>query len=457
MKNPITSYIQRIALKALSEPGNQLFEQMFRWINTDMPIWLSSQQDYIDKGYAHNDLIYSIIKTKADAAKSIDWLAYKVVDEKAFRQYKSLTNQGYTIEKTAHLKKKALEEVNSGDAYKLIQEPNKYQTLNDVVEEYFSWIDLMGNFYLYGMPSARQGRFQSIHVAPSHWVEIIAGTLFEPVGGYRIKNWFNERINPAEILHLKNWNPDHDTDGRQLYGMSPMKAAARLLTLDNAGVDSAATTYKNQGVRGIIHRASGSDNMNFTPEQAAAIKEKLESDYSNPDKAGGLTATNAPVGYTRIGESPVDMGVLQSMQNNLIRLCNVFQVPVELFTPGSTFNNKAEARKNMITTGILPRMNIFRDRINRWLIKPYDQKWYIDYDIMSITELQDDLGKMVDMYSKMNWVTDNEKRTATNYDNYPHPLADTLFVDPNRIPIDMAMYDTTIPADIEEQLKRMKA
>jgi hypothetical protein len=112
----------------------------------------------------------------------------------------------------------------------------------------------------------------------------------------------------------------------------------------------------------------------------------------------------------------------------------------------------------MITTGVLPRMNIFRDKINKWWFSQYDGgKYFVDYDLMSITELQDDLNKVADMLSRMDWVTDNEKRTATNYDTYEHPLADTLFVSPNRIPITAAMYDTgfdNIDDEINKLLKK---
>ena len=457
MKNPLTKWIEQAAIKALKEQDNALYRQMFQWINTGNPIWIGqNQQDYIDKGYGYNDLIYSIVKTKLDAASSIDWLLYKVVDEKALKQYKALTRKEHNLKQAIDLKRKALVEIESPLTETLINKPNRYQTLNEIVGEYFGWMDLMGNFYLYGNELA--GRYMSVHVAPSHRTEIVAGTMFDPIAGYKLSDWFGTNIiEPAKMLHIKNWNPDYDTSGKQLYGMSPMQAASRVLTLDNYGIDTAATTFMNQGVRGIIHRATGAgtEGVNFTPEQAAAIKEKLQSDYENPDRAGGLAATNAPVGYTDIGKSPVDMGVMAQMNQNLQRLCNVFQVPVELFTPGTTFNNKSEARKNMITTGILPKMNIFRDKYNEWRVKPYGKELYIDYDLMSITELQDDLNKIVDMYSKMEWATDNEKREATNYGRYDHPLADTLFVSPNRIPIEMASFSTDMK-EIDEQIKRLK-
>ena len=456
MRNPIKSWVRNQLIKALSDEGNELFRQMFSMINDGSPIWVGEKQrDYIDKGYAYNDLIYSIISTKFEAARSIDWVAYKVKDKKAFRQYKAYNERGDTLLKSMKLKEQALEEVETGDAYKLLEKPNDYQSFNEIVQDYFAWTDLMGNFYLYGLESLRkEGQFQSIHVAPAHMVEIIAGTQFQPVKGYSIKDWFTDVISPHKILHIKNWNPDYRSDGRHLYGMSPLKAGGRVLTLDNAGIDASATMFKNQGVRGIIHRSAGQDNHGFTIEQALQLKNKLEQSYNNPDKAGALAATNAQVGFTNIGRTPVDLGILESMQQNLQRLCNVFQVPMELFAPGSTFSNKKEARKHMITTGVIPKLNVFRNRINRWLIQPYGN-YFIDYDMMSIAELQDDIEKVATMLKGMDFITDNEKRRQMDYERYDHPLADTLFVSPNRIPITMAMYDTD-PAAVELEMEKIR-
>lgn len=442
--NMFEKWATKIVQKAIGEQGNQLFQQMFSWINTDNPIWIGERQrDYIDKGYLYNDLVYSIIKTKADAAKSVDWVLYKIKDPQKLRQYQAMVEKGDTINKTMKLKKQALEEVDNNISDKIINAPNHYQSLGEIIEEYFSWMDLMGNFYLYGSPDAAGGKFQSVHVAPAHKVEIIAGTMFDPIKGYRLQNWFaGDNIDPKNVLHLKNWNPDFDESGRHLYGVSPLRAGGRILTLDNEGIDTSASTFKNQGVRGILHRAGSADLPDMSPEQVDDLKNKVTA-MQGKGRAGGIAATDSAVGFTKIGDSPVDMGVLTAMDKNLQRMCNLLQVPVELFAPGSTFNNKAEARKHMITTAIIPRLNIIRNRLNRWWVKPYGN-YFLDYDVMSITELQDDLESKVKMLNQMDWITDNEKRTATDYEAYDHGLADTLWVDPMKVPIEQADYDTDI-------------
>jgi HK97 family phage portal protein len=360
-------------------------------------------------------------------------------------------------------RKKALEEVSGTEVNRLIANPNDHQSLSEIAGEFFGWMDLTGNFYLYKLLRDDPGKtINSIHVAPSQEVEIIAGTWFDPIKGYRLKAYLaHEEIDKDLIMHLKNWNPDFDYDGRQLYGVSPLQAGARILQLDNMGIDTSTSNFKNSGVRGIIHRLATGQGMNapdFTLEQAQHAEKKIDS-WTGTDKAGKIIATNAPVGFTEIGKSPVDLGVFTAMDKNQVRLCNLFKVPPELFLPGTTFSNKAEARKNMITTGILPQMENFRDQINRFAVEPLNKgrdKYYIDYDMFSIAELQDDLSKVAAMLAISPWLTDDEKREAMNYGEFGHPLAKELFVDPFKMPMSQVNYDTGFE-QVDDELKRLKS
>jgi hypothetical protein len=169
--------------------------------------------------------------------------------------------------------------------------------------------------------------------------------------------------------------------------------------------------------------------------------------------------TNAPIQVTEIGKSPVDLGVYTAMDKNAVRLCNLFQIPPELYLPGTTFSNKLEARKQLITSNVLPKMDLLRDRLNRWVIEKYNDgrnKYHIDYDLFSIVELQDDLSAIANMYKGIDWVTTNEKRHAMNFDAVENPLADELYVDPFKMPLSQVNYDTGFD-DIDNELKRLKS
>lgn len=476
MKNPIKSFITRIALKALqSTDKNVLWQQMFQYINRDLPVWLGKDpKNFIEKGYLYNDLIYSIVSTKFSIAESIDWLPYEVVDEKAlrgmnyhFKAAKKGINTEQNLKLAKSFRQKALNEVQDKAVKDLIKRPNDHQSLANIAAEFFGWMDLIGNFYLYGLPRTDGKTFQSFHVAPAHEVEIIAGTWFRPIEAYRLKAYLgNDKIPAENIMHLKYWNPDFDYDGRQLYGASPLQAGARILALDNAGIETSESNFKNSGVRGIIHQAVLKDGIanGLSPEQAQQLKHKVDS-WNDKSKAGSVVATNAPVAFTKIGDTPVDLGIYQAMDKNMVRLCNLYKVPPELFMPGTTFSNKAEARKNMITTGILPMMDMFRDKFNAFAVEKLNEAtrkhYYIDYDLFSIAELQEDLSKIAAMYKGIDWVTDNEKRFAMNFGAMPQEkdpagLADELFIDPFKMPMSQVNYDTSFERP-DEELEKLKS
>jgi len=465
--NSIQRWVHKQLMKIVAADQNALFRQMFQMINTDMGITLKDAQDFIDKGYLYNDIIYSIISTKQEIGKSIKWVAYEIIDDKAMRDmryhmtaYSKGINPAMNLKNATALRKKALQEISNTEANRLINRPNAHQTLSEIVAEYFGWIDLTGNFYLYRLNrDDKQQTVASVHVAPATDVEIVAGNWLDPIRGYRLKLYLSgDIIEKEKILHIKTWNPDFDYDGRQLYGVSPLRAGARILNLDNKGIDTSTANFANSGVRGIIHRAthSGGELYGFSPEQAEQVKKKLES-WEGVEKSGKIVATDAPVAFTEIGKSPVDLGVFQAMDKNQVRLCNLLKVPPELFLPGTTFSNKAEARKNMITTGILPQMELLRDKLNGFMIAPLNtgrEKYYIDYDLFSIAELQDDLSKISEMLRGATWLTDDEKREAMNYGEFGHPLAKELFVDPFKMPMSQISYDSGFD-EVDEELKRL--
>lgn len=128
--------------------------------------------------------------------------------------------------------------------------------------------------------------------------------------------------------------------------------------------------------------------------------------------------------------------------------------PSLLSSEASTLDNYKEARKGLITNAVLPDMDQFRNKLNTIIRQAYEGKYWIDYDIMAISELQEDLEKLGRTLQGMDWITINEKRRATDYDDYIHPAADTLYTDMSKIPIGNDV-DTGYE-DIDEELDKIR-
>jgi len=53
--------------------------------------------------------------------------------------------------------------------------------------------------------------------------------------------------------------------------------------------------------------------------------------------------------------------------------------------------------------------------LNRWLAPKFGERYFIDFDFSSISELQDEADKVVDQLAKAWWITPNEKREIMDY------------------------------------------
>jgi HK97 family phage portal protein len=294
---------------------------------------------------------------------------------------------------------------------------------------------------------------------PADQVKIVAGSYTDPIKGYKFDGLSKEMLDKNLVAHWKYVNPIWQSNGSGLYGMSPLKAASRVINNDNSGVDSETASFTNEGVKGIITGTNDKD-IDFTKEQADELLKKFRKYNEQARKGKGNLAFNrAPINYHKIGETPVDMGVLDSRKFNKEILANIFRVhPSLLSTDASTLDNFQTARKALMTMSVLPDLDNLRDKLNNLVRRFYGEQYYIDYDIMAIDELQEDLEKKAKTLNSMDWITPNEKRRATNYDDYESEAADRIYTDMGQVPLGMSM-DTSIDEEdkqIEELRKQFK-
>jgi len=414
-------------------------QMMYRYINRNQNINpLINKTDYIDKAFMRNAIVYSILTLRAGAAKGIPWLVYKIKNTQKLRAYRGMTTKADTrsLHKAIILKEQSLEEVDNTPITKLLKQSNPDQTFQDIVEAMFIYRDTTGDAYLYQVNETVGNQILQLFTLPADKVKIVGGLPIQPIKGYRLDNFFSGIIPPEKVLHWKYFNPKFEIDGRQLYGLSPLVAASQIINSDNTGVDNEVASFSNEGVKGILTGIESTD-IEYSKEQSDLLLKKLKKATERARAGEGNIAFNrAPLNYIKVGETPVDLGTLESRKYNKEVLCNVFHIhPSLLSSDASTLNNLKEARKALITMSVMPDMDHLREKLNTMFQTAFGEQYFVDYDIMAISELQDDLEKLSRTLQGMTWITDNEKRSATNYDNYDDPLADVLWTDMGKIPM----------------------
>jgi phage portal protein BeeE len=103
-----------------------------------------------------------------------------------------------------------------------------------------------------------------------------------------------------------------------------------------------------------------------------------------------------------------------------------------------------EAKKALYQNAVIPELIKIRDELNRWLAPKFGKgdEYFIDFDFTAISEMQEEVDKLVTQLSSAWWVTPNEKRDAMNYAmDTENPFMDDYFIPANLMP-----QNQTIPA-----------
>jgi hypothetical protein len=108
--------------------------------------------------------------------------------------------------------------------------------------------------------------------------------LNQPIKEYRLTYNGYERIDAANVGHLKNINLSYTAGtANHLYGASPLRSAVRDLTTSNDGKQALLSMLQNMGARGIL---TGDGSVNITREQAQGLKEDYASQLPRHKQSG---------------------------------------------------------------------------------------------------------------------------------------------------------------------------
>jgi HK97 family phage portal protein len=392
----------------------------------------------VTNGYCANDIVYGIIRKIAEKAKKAPWAEFRVKSNIKYSLYKALLEDAQSIKDWAEvfeIKDQALEIVDSGTKITdLLLRPNNQDTWGDLVEAAISFKLITGNSYVYGktiLAGKNAGMPNSLHILPSQYMSVIAFLNSFPieVTGYQLYMQFLETFTKEEIMHDKYFNPQWTIVGAQLYGLSPLQAAAKVLTRSNSGKSAAVSAYNNGGPRVAIFVNDDRYDPNQATQEAVAIRKKLSS-FQGTDAYNQAIASGYKLGSIPLGLSPVDLDLLNAENFDLRALCRVYNVPAPIMgdTEGTTYNNIKDAQKALTTDAAIPALCSLRDNFNRKFQKDWNAKGnVIDFDISCYQELQEGKGDTVDWLNKSalplerwyevmgeklpNWMDEETKRT----------------------------------------------
>ena len=369
---------------------------------------------YINDGYAGNGDVYALITKIIRMSQQGEIVLRKKEGDK------------YEVDKDHELNK-------------FLKYVNPQMSFSDFWTAHFIYKLTVGNSYWYKPileSGINKGKTISMHIMPAQYTEVIAGDWLEPVKGYQLN--FSPTISFAynEVLHSKFFDPRFD-ETNFMYGISPLKAAAQIVAKLNEAEKSEQRQFENQSPPYLIYRKDDSGMINLSESQ----KRDLQKEFRNlalDKKRGKPMVLRFQPGIERLGISPVDLNILESSQEGMRRLCNIYQFPSVLMNDNSnsTYNNITTARQSAWTDCIIPLTKEFTRELNRFLIEPVSdyQGYEFYFDTSNVQELQTSISEKIDYLIKAK-ATPNELRQACNLKPIDNDLMNQPYIEMNETPL----------------------
>lgn len=419
-----------------SEDNNLLSQIVFPYLNNNLVVWFDADnsQFFVNQGYRSNPTVYAIVRLIGDKKSIAPLQVYEeTADKNATNRYKAFKYSGKSEQHAISnvMRSKALTFSDNNDLARLLKYPNAYQCQSEFFKALWGFYDLCGEAFIYGVgpgdDSKDYGKYTSLHVMPSHLVTIVQGDWKNPVAGYKLKIGDQTITIPAkDVLHIKTWNPNWTIAGNQLRGQSPLLAGLKILTSSDSGIKAKTKAQQNEGAKGIVSPNHSDPKLWLNPTQVTDTENALDKKVNGNDNLHKVVVSGMPLQYTQIGLSPQAMQIIESLDYDDVKLCNLWKVdPILLGLGTQTFSNKGEAAKSLVTNICIPDLNELEQKLSQWLLPAFnrvDKKNYVlDYDTTIYPELQPDTKMLKEVYGDSYQITPNEFRAMLNMEASNEP------------------------------------
>ncbi len=367
---------------ARSEPEQRQAGPLVAWSTPGQPAWTT--RDYralAREGYQRNAIAYRCVRLVAEAAASVPLRA----DAGCAPDHPYLA---------------------------LLASPNGEQSGTELLESLFGHLQIAGNGWL--ELTAIDGVPRAIMALRPDQVRIIPGTDGWPAGwehqaGARTRRlWRDAASDRAPILQFKLFNPVDD-----LYGQSPLEAAATSVDIHNAGgawnkalIDNAA---RPSGA--LVYRGTDSD-LKMPDSQFERLKAEMTQLYAGAGNAGRPMVLDGGLQWTPMSLTPTEMDFIEARRSAARDIALAFGVPPMLLgIPGdNTYANYREANLAFWRQTVLPLARKAAAALSTWLRPWSDTPFAITADPDGIPALADERAALWARLEASSFLGTDEKR-----------------------------------------------
>lgn len=343
------------------------------------------------------------------------------------RKISKFYSKSISNEKRAVLKAVAMEDLPDNHWLNLLfDNPNSFQSRITLMKDF--WYNyILGDGYLYfpglGGLSRDKKPAKIYSLARQRVQPIQSSDKFNPILRYEYTALDGTMIpiEPSELLHLKQWNPNYE----QLKGLGVDVVAAMDISLNNANNIAQGAGYKNGG-RGVafsskidVNSTTGKAIGKMTAEQIQKIEKTVQQDMSGAHNNQRRVFTNGELVVTPYGDTIAEMELIKAEENNWKSIFAVLGIPWSLapITTAATDNNIAAGYKALVTNLIISMLREFDSELTK-IAQTWEKGIIATHDLTEFTELAPDLKLMAEVFSrdKGPLLSEDERRAIYSYD-----------------------------------------
>ena len=308
----------------------------------------------------------------------------------------------------------------------VLARPNPEQSGPELLEAFYGHLQIAGNGWLELV--ALDGVPREICALRPDRVRIIPSKSGWPAGwehdGITIKRrmWRDEASGRSPVCHLKLFNPNDD-----LYGQSPLEAAAIAVDIHNAGgawnkalIDNAARPS------GALVFKGTPGNERLSEDQFERLRIELTSSHTGAANAGRPLLLEGGLEWTPMSMTPAEMDFVEARHAAARDIALAFGVPPMLLgIPGdNTYANYREANLAFWRQTILPLVTKAAATLTQWLAPWSEVPLVITPNLEGVTALSVDQEAKWARLEATSFLTVAEKRALAGLP--PMPTASVM-------------------------------
>jgi HK97 family phage portal protein len=322
--------------------------------------------------------------------KSIDWVAdcMGVIAETAAHAKWHL--EDYEGNTTPRTRAEAEKNARLADPWlvQLLEEPNGYQSWEEVIELFAIDRYITGDGFLYKRGADAQGRpLQLLRLAPQY-MEVVPGQNGELISHYEYKTpgGVPAKLDPSKVIHWKGANPHDPHRGAGVIAMGPRVFDGEIALTDTK------TSYYENGARleGVLEAEQA-----VSDSQAAKLRRQFAGIYAGAKQAFQVAVLGRGLTYKPIQSDAQKAEFGEMSIQSRDRIFAMFRVPlimVGIKSETSSTTGPAEERRIFANTRMRPILDTLQTLLTKELTADFGLQLKIDYEYQMPIEDQFKLG-----------------------------------------------------------------